>query len=89
MGYVLFDSELLAAAEIDTTTETGTTPDEGANAWHRNLVELSGNKLVTLTRAILENGESGTILKKHLRELVEQGIQEKQLPEKLRSKLAG
>src|SRR6266566_1633701 len=31
MGYVLFDSELLAAAEIGAVAEAGRTADEGAN----------------------------------------------------------
>lgn len=87
MGYVLFDAALLPTIDIKTQTEKGTTPDEGANAWHFNLVDLSGKKLVGLTRMILEGGESGTVLKKRLNELAEAGIQQKELPEKLRSKL--
>lgn len=87
MGYVLFDSALLETADIDTQTQLGTTPAVEANSWHRDLVNLSGRKLVALTKAILENGESGTVLKKRLYELIEEGIRVKQLPEKCRSKL--
>ena len=87
MGYVLFDSSLLEGAGINAAVENGATPDEGANSWHRDLIDLSGNKLVLLTRLILQNGVSGTLLKKRLEQLVEDGIQQKQLPEKCRSKL--
>jgi hypothetical protein len=88
MGYVLFDSSVLATAGIDTVAEIGETPDEGANNWHRDLIELSGNKLVILTKLILESGESGTILKKRLEQLVTDGVEQKQLPEKCRSKIS-
>ncbi|MCL4402739.1 MAG: hypothetical protein M1436_08775, partial [Acidobacteria bacterium] len=64
----------------------GTTLDEGANAWHRDLV-LSGSKLVALTMAILRFGESGVVLKLRLRQLVEDGIRNGELPEKLPVKL--
>lgn len=87
MGYVLFDSTFLPAG-ISIEQTKGTTPDEDANAWHRDLVDLSGSKLVALTKAILENGESDTLLKRRLLELIEDGIQAKELPERLRSKLA-
>jgi hypothetical protein len=88
MGYVLFDSSLLATAGINTVAENGTTPDEEANNWHRDLIDLSGNKLVILTKLILENGESGTVLKKRLEQLVVDGIEQKELPEKCRSKVS-
>jgi hypothetical protein len=88
MGYVLFDSSLLTAAGINTLTENGMTPDEEANNWHRDLIDLSGNKLVILTKLILEHGESGTVLKKRLEQLVADGIEQKQLPEKCRSKIS-
>ena len=87
MGYVLFDSELLPSAGIRTEAKSGSTADVAANAWHRDLVELSGGKLVMLTRMILQSGESGTVLEKRLRELVEDGIRQRQLPEGLRLKL--
>jgi hypothetical protein len=88
MGYVLFDSSLLATAGIDAVAENGETPDEGANNWHRDLIDLSGNKLVILTKLILENGESGTVLKKRLEQLVTDGVEQKELPEKCRSKIS-
>jgi hypothetical protein len=87
MGYVLFDADILRAAGIETLAEDGNTPDGGANSWHRDLIDLSGNKLTLLARLILEKGESGTVLKKRLETLVEEGIRQKQLPEKFRSRI--
>jgi len=60
---------------------------QGDNGRHLDLIELSGNKLVKLTGLILKTGESGTVLKKRILQLVEDGIQQKQLPERVRSKL--
>jgi hypothetical protein len=86
MGYVLFDSALLPDVGIETVQNRGGSPDEAANPWHRDLV-MSGRKLVTLTKVILEHGESGTVLKVRLRQLVEEGIRDKEIPEKCRAKL--
>lgn len=84
MGYVLFSSELLADANIsEPIANPGATPDEHANQWHRDLVSLSGAKLVALARALLTRGETSTILRKRMRELVEDGIRSKELPEKI------
>ena len=85
-GYVLFSSELLAAAGIEAPKIVpGKTHDSGANPWHRDLINLSGNRLVQLTHAILSHGETGQILKKALVNSVKQGIAAKELPEKLRA----
>lgn len=86
-GYIIFDSTLLTEVGIDSTHEKGTTEDAGANEWHRDLIQLSGNKLVALTRAVLERGESGVVLKKRLLELIAAGIDVKELPEKCRAML--
>ena len=86
MGYVVFNSEALTAAGIPIRDNLGASPDQGANAWHRDLV-LSGNKLVALAKAILRDGESGVVLKFDLKQLVRDGIRDGQLPEKLESKL--
>jgi hypothetical protein len=87
-GYVLFDSSLLSTAGITHQVQQGQTPDEAANEWHRDLTGLSGSQLVMLAKLILETGESGTVLKKRLRQLVEDGIERRELPERVRSKLA-
>lgn len=86
MGYVVFDSGLLPAAGIEVRENQGESPDNGANAWHRDLV-VSGNKLVALTKAILRHGESGAVLKLRLRQLIEEGIRDGQIPERTRAKL--
>lgn len=86
MGYVVFDLGLLPAASIEIRENKGESLDEGANAWHRDLV-VSGNKLVALTKAILQHGESGAVLKVRLRQLVQDGIRDGQIPERMRAKL--
>jgi hypothetical protein len=86
-GYILVDSDLLTDAGIEVRETPGGTADKGVNAWHRDLV-LSGNKLISLTKAVLIHGESGTVLRLRLTTLLEQGIRDGYIPEKFRSKLA-
>lgn len=83
-GWVLFDSELLSPLGIDVVEVPGGTKDEGAKQWHRDLVNLSGNKLAALARAIIERGESGTVQKKRLAALIDAGIRNGELPDSLR-----
>jgi hypothetical protein len=86
-GYVIFDSDWLTSSGIQILSNPGTTFDAGANRWHRDLV-LSGNKLLALVDSILRRGDSGTLLKKRLQELVETGIENGELPDKLSRLLA-
>jgi hypothetical protein len=62
MGYIIFDSSVLAGVGIEILNNPGGSADSGANVWHRDL-RLSGNKMVALVKAILESGEeAGQIL---------------------------
>ncbi|MHB1674848.1 MAG: hypothetical protein ACYCSP_11450 [Acidobacteriaceae bacterium] len=87
VGYVLFDTSLLEKASIEMDTTDGETVDSVVNKCHADLTNLTGTKLVTLTRLILLEGESNTILKKRIVELVREGVDSKELPEKVRAKL--
>jgi hypothetical protein len=87
VGYVIFDSSLLTQASIEFNHTYGGTVDPVVNECHIDLINLSGNKLVKLAHLILSEGESDTILKKRIKELVEEGINSKELPEKVREKL--
>lgn len=87
LGYVLFDVSILAKASIELDQNDGKTFDPVVNKYHADLVDLTGNKLVTLARLILLEGESDTILKKRIVELVREGVNSKELPEKVRDKL--
>lgn len=82
-GYLIFDSERLTSSGIAILSNKGTTADVDANQWHRDLV-LSGNKLLALVGVLFRHSESGTLLKKRLQELVEAGIEQGELPDKLR-----
>jgi hypothetical protein len=86
-GYVIFDAALLESIGIASRPEPGVSPDADANKWPRDLINLTGSQLVALTRVILEHGESGQVLKKRLLQLIQEGIEKKELPEKCRSKL--
>lgn len=86
LGYVLFDSSLLAQASIEFDRTDGNTVDPVVNKCHLDLINLSGNKLTKLAHLILSEGESDTILKKRIEELVREGISSKELPEKVREK---
>lgn len=87
VGYVLFDDSLLEQISIKLDQTDGATDDSVVNRWHVDLTNLTGQKLVALTRLILLEGKSDTILKKRIVELVQEGLSSKELPEKVRDKL--
>jgi hypothetical protein len=73
-GWVTFDSMILERAGIEVLENPGESLDQEANAWHRDLV-LSGNKLVSLAKAILRDGDSGQVLKGRMQQLISEGVQ--------------
>jgi hypothetical protein len=85
-GYVLFDSAILEQIGIDLVRADGHTPDTEANGWHRDLVNLSGKKLVALARAVLAQGTTRIVLKKRICELIIEGVAAKQIAEKFRDR---
>jgi hypothetical protein len=87
VGYVLFEASLLEEASIALDPTDGDTVDSVVNKCHADLINLTGNKLVALARLILLEGKSDTILKKRIVELVREGLNSKELPEKVRRKL--
>jgi hypothetical protein len=87
VGYVIFDASLLEGISVELDPTEGGTDDAVVNKWHVDLTNLTGNKLVALARLILLEGQSDTILKKRIVELVQQGLNLNELPEKVRDKL--
>jgi hypothetical protein len=87
IGYVLFDTSLLEGVSVNLDPTAGTTDDSVVNAWHVDLTNLTGKKLVTLARLILLEGESDTILKRRIIELVREGLSSRELPETVSDKL--
>lgn len=87
LGYVLFDVSVLAKASIELHPNDGKTDDPVVNRCHADLIDLTGNKLVALARCMLLEGESDTIPKKRILELVQEGLSSKELPERVREKL--
>lgn len=56
--YVLFPEDLLSEAGVQEEDAPGKSKDQDANAkWHRNLVEVSAKKLVTLVELVGRHGE--------------------------------
>jgi hypothetical protein len=91
MGWVVFDAAQLPAIGVEIQNNLGKSKDEGANPFHRDLV-VSGNKLVALTRIILQMENtpenSGTVIKGRLKQLFAEGIEKKELPEQLKALIA-
>lgn len=87
VSYVLFNASILEKASIGLDPTDGATVDSVVNKCHADLTDLTGKKLVALTRLILLEGESDTVLKKRIVELVREGLSSKELPEKVREKL--
>ena len=72
--YALFDQETVARLRIDLHETAGDTPDAAANRWHRDLVNLTGQKLVALAVAIWACGERQRKLQKEMKRLLAEAV---------------
>jgi hypothetical protein len=79
LDYILFDSSLIDVLGIPANEVKGGTDDEVANDWHRDLINLSGLKIVGLVKLMLEKGDNFRISKKKIKALVLDGIQKKEI----------
>lgn len=73
--YLLFDAEILSVCGISIKESRGGTLDSGVNVWHRDLVELSGLKLLDLVKGILNsNYQTGRFHPKKILQLIAHAI---------------
>ena len=68
--YIVFDQELLEEIGIAINLVGGDTPDNKANSWHRDLIQLSATKLVELAKRLVPTTEPDQILPKRIREVL-------------------
>jgi hypothetical protein len=93
VGYLVFDSDILPNLGISLKETLGNTPDSEANKRHRDLADLTGNKIVGLARELLTKGEDPeTFLKAEVISTLKEGvaggrIPKERVPEKIRTLL--
>lgn len=81
LDYVLFPQAYLDAAEIVREVAHGDTPDNEANAWHRDLVKLSANKVVALMKMVWKrDNEQERIAKADVRAGIVDAVLEGRIP---------
>jgi hypothetical protein len=90
--YVLVDQSVIENAGFKIESNIGETPDSTANTWHRDLIELTADRLLMLARIIRQEGEIERLPEKRVIQLVNQSlsrdyIHQNQLSEKLLRKL--
>lgn len=90
--YALIGQEVISTLEIKVKQSSGETLDATVNEWHRDLCELSANKLIDLARAIQNEADKRRILGKkildHLGEAIRSGrIDTNRLKPLLKAKL--
>jgi hypothetical protein len=79
LDYTIFDIDLLVNINIKLETNEGKTPYAKANCWHRDLVELTANKIVKLAESLLKNAELERFSEKEMIKLIQDAVNNKQI----------
>ena len=80
LDYALFQQETVNLAGITVREAPGETADDGANTqWHRDLIELTANKLVRLAKEMYSEAEIVRMQHLEVSRLVRQGIDSKKI----------
>lgn len=73
-SYALFDENLLSEINIKCRATRAETPDDEVNGWHRDLIALTGLRLVALARAILDHASLDQRLPREVAALIRDAI---------------
>ncbi len=75
LDFALLDLGVFSKLEIKVECAAGQTPDEQVNKWHRDLVELSAQKLIELAKAILSSAGKKRLSKRSLVRLIAEALE--------------
>ena len=68
--YFTFDQSILERVGISLRDVKGDTCDEEVNSWHRDMIEISGNNLLTFAKQVVQIIPSDFVVKPRVRELI-------------------
>jgi hypothetical protein len=75
IDYALFDETIIRDNSFEIRQTTGKTPDEDANkTWHRDLIQLSADKLVILAKNIYRFSEKERIYWKSVKNDIKEAL---------------
>jgi len=69
LDYVLLELPILENAGFRIESTRGKTPDDAVNLWHRDMIELSATKVLSLAQ-IIANADKNRILEKQVGQLL-------------------
>ena len=81
VAFVLFDAAVLDELHITARPSPGTTPDEEVNRSHRNLVEVSAARQLSLAKFMKSSGEIDRFLPPEVRKLLREAVKSGRLAE--------
>lgn len=70
LDYILFDADIIYQLHLEINYKSGTLCDQEINKLHRNIIELSANKLTNLAKLIMENCDRKRILDEELAKII-------------------
>ena len=76
IGYIMFDDDFLNRLTIEIDDEKGHTNDTEVDLWHRNIINLSGKKLVQLGIALKQQDNFQFLLPDELIDILCHSIQQ-------------
>ncbi len=85
LDYLVFDSDIPDRAGLKIRNIPGSTADKDANAWHRDLAEISGRKLLAFAIEVFQNSSRSRCSEKQILAMIKAAIERKEID---RSKLA-
>jgi len=72
--YFLLEEHYIREINIRIVETQGNSPDNGINSWHRDLVELSAEKLMALAKVIQQHAQIERILDKDISHFLAQAM---------------